>query len=272
MRFPHDMHIHTFWSGDASKKGTVANYVAAGKERGLKKMGFAEHFWDDRVEGAFPFYVPQTFAKVSQTRDEIKAMGDCGVELCFGCEVEYDPVHKAPALTPEIAEQFDFVIVPNSHSHETMPKEYYADKAKHKDFILGAFNDIISCDVSRYVCGIAHPFSLCRCEYPCDDLVCLISDDEFKDLFARTAEKGIALEFNIGSFMGGLGRLGLELEQAGDCQLMRMFRIAKAEGCKFFFGTDAHGLGHLEGLDLMDPLADCLGLTEDDIAPFARVR
>ena len=271
MKFPHDMHIHTFWSGDASKKGTVENYVAAGKERGLKKMGFAEHFWDDRVEGAFPFYVPQTFAKVSQTREDIEAMGDCGVELCFGCEVEYDPTHKAPALTAEVAEQFDFVIVPNSHSHETMPKEYYADKAKHKDFILEAFNNIINCDVSRYVCGIAHPFSLVRCEYPCDDLIELISDDEFKDLFARTAEKGIALEFNIGSFMGGLHRLGLEIDRAGDCQLMRMFRIAKAEGCKFFFGTDAHGVGHLEGLDCMDPLADCLGLTDDDIAPFARL-
>jgi len=42
-------------------------------------LGFAEHFWDDRVEGAFPFYVPQTFAKVSQTREEIKQIQDPGM-------------------------------------------------------------------------------------------------------------------------------------------------------------------------------------------------
>lgn len=271
MLFDHDFHVHTIYSNDTSKKATVENYIPAAKAMGLKKVGIAEHFWDDTIEGAFPFYVPLTFQHVSQVRRELVEFSGQGVELFFGCEVEYDPVHHAPALSPKVAEQFDFVIVPNSHSHETMPKEYYADKAKHKDFILEAFNNIISCDVSRYVCGIAHPFSLCRCEYPCDDLIGLISDDEFKDLFARTANKGIALEFNIGSFMGGLHRLGLEIDRAGDCQLMRMFRIAKAEGCKFFFGTDAHGVGHLEGLDCMDPLADCLGLTDDDIAPFARL-
>ena len=271
MRFAHDMHIHTLWSGDASEKAAVAGYVAAGRELGLQKMGFAEHFWDDRVEGAFPFYRPQTFAKVSQTREEIRQLGDCGIQLLFGCEVEYDPVRRAPALTPQVAEQFDFVIVPNSHSHETMPKEYYAQKQKHKDFILEAFNDIINCDVSAYVCGIAHPFSLVRCPYPCDDLIGLVSDDVFKDLFARTAEKGIALELNVSCFMSGLRQLGLEMDRVGDCQLMRMLRIAKEEGCKFFFGTDAHDLGHLESLRYMDPLADCLSLTDGDIAPFARV-
>jgi len=270
MRYRHDFHIHTVHSGDASKKATVEAYVAAAKEMGLTQLGFAEHFWDDRVEGAFPFYVPQTFAKVSQTREEIKQIQDPGMELYFGCEVEYDPAHNAPALTPEIAEQFDFVIVPNSHSHETMPKEYYDDKEKHKDFILDAFKNIISCPVSKYVTGIAHPFSLVRCPYLCDDLISLVSDDEFKALFAQTAEKGIALEINMGSYLGGLRRLGLGLENAGDCQLMRMFRLAKAEGCKFFFGSDAHSVSHLENLQHTDVLADCLGLTDNDLASIVK--
>lgn len=269
MRFPHDLHIHTFYSGDASKKATVENYVAAAREKGLKKLGFAEHFWDDRVEGAFPFYTTQTFEKVSQVRRDMELFRDRGIELLFGCEVEYDPAHKAPALTAEVAEQFDFVIVPNSHSHETMPKAYYDDKVRHKDFILEAFENIISCPVSKYVKGIAHPFSLVRCPYPCDDLVELVSDDVFKDLFARTAAKEIAIEVNLGSFMGGLHRLGLEIENAADCQLMRMFRIAKAEGCKFFFGSDVHGVSQVGLWDYADPLADCLELTQDDIAPFA---
>ena len=168
-----------------------------------------------------------------------------------------------------VAEQFDFVIVPNSHSHETMPKAYYDDKEKHKDFILEAFYNILSCDVSRYVTAIAHPFSLVRCPYPCDDLIRLVSDDEFKRLFAQTAEKNIAIELNLGSFLGGLGRLGLEPAQMDRCQLMRMFRLAKAEGCKFLFGSDAHAPSHLNCFEDADLLAQTLELQDTDIAPIA---
>lgn len=269
MRYNHDFHVHSIYSSDTSKKATVENYMVEAQRLGLKKVGFAEHFWDDRVEGAFPFYRTQTFEFVSQVRAGIEACRGQGIKLYFGCEAEYDPAHKAPALTPQVAEQFDFVIVPNSHSHETMPKEYYDNKEKHKDFILEAFYNIICCDVSRYVTAIAHPFSLVRCPYPCDDLVELVSDDEFKRLFAKTAEKGIAIEINMGSFLGGLHRLGLELDRAGDCQLMRMFRLAKAEGCKFLFGSDAHATSHMDNLIHTDALADCLGLQDCDIAPIA---
>ena len=269
MKYTHDLHVHTIYSSDTSKKATVENYLEKAKELGLTKMGFAEHFWDDRVEGAFPFYRTQTFEFVSRVRPEIQRWKGQGVELLFGCEVEYDPVHKAPALTPEVAEQFDFVIVPNSHSHETMPKAYYDDKEKHKDFILEAFYNILSCDVSRYVTAIAHPFSLVRCPYPCDDLIRLVSDDEFKRLFAQTAEKNIAIELNLGSFLGGLGRLGLEPAQMDRCQLMRMFRLAKAEGCKFLFGSDAHAPSHLNCFEDADLLAQTLELQDTDIAPIA---
>ena len=143
MLFDHDFHVHTIYSNDTSKKATVENYIPAAKAMGLKKVGIAEHFWDDTIEGAFPFYVPLTFQHVSQVRRELVEFSGQGVELFFGCEVEYDPVHHAPALSPKVAEQFDFVIVPNSHSHETMPKAYYDDKPMHKDFIMNAFRDII---------------------------------------------------------------------------------------------------------------------------------
>ena len=270
MLFDHDFHVHTIYSNDTSKKATVENYIPAAKAMGLKKVGIAEHFWDDTIEGAFPFYVPLTFKHVSQVRQELEAFRGQGVELYFGCEVEYDPVHHAPALSPKVAEQFDFVIVPNSHSHETMPKAYYDDKPMHKDFILNAFRDIISCEVSPFVTGIAHPFSLVRSPYPCDDLIELVSDGEFADLFGAAAEKGIALEINVGSLMGGLRQKGLTLDTAEESQLIRMLRLGKQAGCKFFFGSDSHATGHMEGLANAPAFAQLLALTEDDIMPLAR--
>ncbi len=270
MRFHHDFHVHTIYSNDTSKKATVENYVAKALELGLQKVGFAEHFWDENVPGANPWYQALHFDHVAQVREDMKPFADCGLQMYFGCEVEYDAASRKPAITAEVAEKFDFVIVPNSHSHVTMPKEYYDVKEKHKDFILDAFRNIISCDVSRYVNGIAHPFSLVRCPYPCDDLIELVSDDEFKALFADTAKAGIALEINMGSYLGGLGQLGLDISRAEECQLMRMFRIAKAEGCHFFFGSDAHASSHMENHQYTDVLADLLGLTEADIMPIAR--
>jgi histidinol phosphatase-like PHP family hydrolase len=70
--------------------------------------------------------------------------------------------------------------------------------------------------------------------------------------------------------LGGLHQLGLDISRAADCQLMRMFRIAKAEGCKFFFGSDAHAPSHMENLRHTDVLADILELTMDDIMTIAR--
>ena len=94
--------------------------------------------------------------------------------------------------------------------------------------------------------------------------------EEFADLFGAAAEKGIALEINVGSLMGGLRQKGLTLETAEESQLIRMLRLGKQAGCKFFFGSDSHATGHMEGLANAPAFAQLLALTEDDIMPLAR--
>ena len=47
--------------------------------------------------------------------------------------------------------------------------------------------------------------------------------------------------------------------------VLRIFRIAKAQGCKFYMGSDAHtsvGLGMAK--DLLEKGINLLGLTEED--------
>ena len=53
------------------------------------------------------------------------------------------------------------------------------------------------------------------------------------------------------------------------CQLTRMFRLAKAEGCKFIFGSDAHAPSHMACFEHADLLAQTLELQDEDIAPIA---
>ena len=47
MKIEHDLHVHTHLSSCSSDpKATVENYLRLAKDRGLKLIGFANHFWD----------------------------------------------------------------------------------------------------------------------------------------------------------------------------------------------------------------------------------
>ena len=46
---------------------------------------------------------------------------------------------------------------------------------------------------------------------------------------------------------------------------MRMFRVAKECGCKFYYGSDEHVYGSRNGeKQAMEKVVDLLNLTEDD--------
>ena len=53
--------------------------------------------------------------------------------------------------------------------------------------------------------------------------------------------------------------------------VLRPFRIAKALGCKFYMGGDAHHPDDFAGIltRKMNPLIDLLGLEESDKLPFS---
>lgn len=265
MKITHDFHTHTVYSNDTGRSATFPLYIERAKKLGLTHIGFAEHFWDDSIDGAFPFYLPLTRERMAEGRAEFESYKEDGLKLYFGCEVEYDPAHHAPAITEATAETFDFVLVPHSHSHTTMPKEYYDDPKKHCDFLVEAYNDIINSPVSRYVTGMAHPFALVRCPYPEKVLIDLVSDDTFRKMFDKTAEKGIAIEINTSCVFHGFTLDTVDLSPH-----LRIFRLAKECGCKFLFGSDSHNSHGLEITDQASRISEILGLCEDDIAAIAR--
>lgn len=276
MKITHDLHIHTYLSLCApDKNGTVENYVASAKRQGLKKLGFANHFWGTEFGNkeyyenvrANPthFYTVQNFEHISQIKSDMQAAKGEGIELLFGAEAEYDPCARTVAVTPEQAEQMDFIIVPNSHTHMTMPKSCYEPYEKHKEFMFQAFYDIINSEVSRYITAIAHPFHAVCCPYGAEILMQLITDDEYKRAFDSAANKGIAMEFNMFSVVKSNPEdISVYNEE------VRMLRIAKECGCKFTFGSDAHTISEHENIRNFDVGADLLGLCEDDIAEKAR--
>jgi len=281
MHINHDFHLHTNLSLCApDKTGTVENYIKSAKKHGLTKLGFANHFWGsepgdaeyykntkmaDHELNPIHFYCVQNFEHISQLKPELDAVKEENIKVYFGAECEYDPFKKSIAVSRDHVEEFDFLIVPNSHTHMMMPRSFYEPYEKHIQFMFDAFYDIINCEFSKYITSIAHPFWATACPYDRTVLNKMITDDEYKRAFDAAANKGIAMEINVALICG---------EKPADISIydeeVRMMRFAKECGCKFTFGSDAHTISGHENYSNCNQIADILELTEDDIAPIAR--
>lgn len=271
MKIEHDFHIHTDLSLCAKKTATVENYIEQAKKNGLNKLGFANHFWDEKIKGVFDprnlgvkeFYETQNFEYLSKIKPQISKAESEGIKMYFGCEAEYDFAGRGVGITEETAEKFDFIVVSNSHTHMTMPKELYEPYEKHAEFMITAYEDILDSNVSKFITAVAHPFGAVCCPYDQHILMDMISDDCYKRLFDKTANKGIAFEINLGGFQN---RTKEEIET---CSELRLYRLAKNCGCKFIFGSDAHCDTDHDTYFKADIIADFLELSQKDLADIA---
>lgn len=273
MKVTHDFHIHTHLSLCANSTATVEHYMKTAKELGLKKIGFSDHFWDSPIDGSlipgWDFYASkveehQNFEHLLRIKPELEKYKDPDVQVYFGCETEYDPIHHGVAITEETAEKFDFIIVPQSHTHITMPKNLYQPYQKHLDYMINAYDEILDSPVSRYITAVVHPFEAVCCPYDNTILIDMLSEDVMKRLFTKSAEKEIAFEINVSQMMEKTQ------DEIASCAQIRMFKIVKECGCKFIFGSDSHDNVTHQKYANAQFTADLLGLTENDIAVIAR--
>lgn len=264
MKIKHDFHVHTHLSICANETATVENYIAHAKRLGLKKIGFSDHFGAKDIPNARGFYRAHPYEHNAELKDTLASLNEPDIQFYFGCETEYHTPKRDIALTEEEAEKFDFIVVPNSHTHMIMPKDYIGNYEKHVAFMIQAYEDILNSPLSRYVTAMAHPFDICCHTYTSKDLIPMISDDTFKRLFDQTAEKNIAFEINT-SYTKNMTPADI----ANDCHI-RMFSLAKECGCKFTFGSDAHDSSYHDFYENADILAEILGIGEDDLADICK--
>jgi histidinol phosphatase-like PHP family hydrolase len=266
MKIKHDFHIHTRLSICAGPDGgTYDAYMEQFKKEGLTKVGFTDHYWDENLPTVDePFYAYQNTPHVLGLKREIESK-PCieGIDVFFGAEVEYDPLRHDIALTEKNAEVFDFIVVPNSHTQMTMPHKLYFPYEKHRDFMIEAYEDILNSPLNKKILSMAHPFTAVACPYDYTEVMALMSEDGYRRLFDRTAEKGIAVEINTSCTKS----FADEPESKRAAEYLRMFSLARECGVKFTFGSDAHSLkGHERYIEICQAAASLLGLSERDIA------
>ena len=261
----HDIHVHTFLSScSADPEAVPEKMLEAAARCGLRTVGFADHLWDSAVEGASEWYRPQDFDHISRIRQQLP-VDTRGVRVLVGCETEYVGGGRI-GISPAVAAQLDFVLVPHSHFHMegfVRPAAVNSPQAI-AGLLQERFSEVIELEATT---GVAHPFLPCILPERTDEILALISDSAFADLFGRAAEGGVSIEITTGAFPSLNGG---ETEGFHDESFLSVYGLALEAGCLFHFASDTHSLAHVGKVRQLEPLVRRLGIGRENLHPLVR--
>ena len=264
----HDYHIHSYISpcaGELRKAQTAERILQYARENGLSRIVVTDHFWDSAVPGEVGWY-QELGLNYEGVADILPLPQAENIRFFFGCEVEMDK-NLTIGLSPEKYDQFDFIIVATTHLHLEGITVDTNDMDHHQraELYVKRFQALLDGDLPFGKVGIAHPTCSLLAgygEYETHlDIVDLISDETFTHLFRQTAQKGMGVELNF----------PLELYAPENYErALRPYRIAKACGCKFYIGSDAHHPKQFEGFrENFQKIVNLLGLQACDQFHFS---
>ena len=266
MHITHDLHVHTYLSSCCSDKAhqIPREILRIAEEMGTTTIGFSDHLWMNPDVAPSDWYRPQDATQVARLRADL-AQIDTPVRTMVGCEADM----RAPgafSITPAFAESLDHVLLACSHFHM---RDFVVQPASHapRDVAEHLLAFCASGVTSGLPTSIAHPFVPLGHIEDLDAIVASISDAEFTDVFGLAAEHGVALEITVDYLppAPGTGSASFSVETP-----LRLLTLAKAAGCTFTFGSDAHSPARLRDLPRLAFFAGALGLTEADLHPVVR--
>ena len=258
-QFDHDYHIHSqlsLCSSDPEQSNErILQYA---KDNGLSKIVLTDHFWDEKIPKAPDWYKKQNFDYIKQA---LPLPQDENVCFLFGAETEF-PRYCEVAMARETFDELDFVIIPTTHLHmkglTITDEDYHSDDARGR--LWGSRMDaLLSLDLPFRKIGIAHlacPLFDNRSHEHYLGALDSIPSSDMERVFARAAELGVGIELNAGD---------MSFKDHEADSVLRMFKIAKAQGCKFYCGSDAHHpKSFARAKAIFERAIDLLDLTEND--------
>ena len=257
--FDNDLHIHSKLSlCSGNPEQTPERILQYAKENGVKTLCLTDHFWDETVPGASGWYAKQNSTWISAWGEMPK---DDEVRFLFGVETDMDKFMTV-GMAKENYDKYDFVVIPTTHLHMmdfTLNPEDNSIESRAELWVK-RLDALLSKDIPFHKIGIAH--LACRLiKGGLDDsayvkILDLIQDEDMERLFTKAAKLGCGIELN---------QSDMSLRVGEEESVLRMFRIAKKCGCKFYCGSDAHSPGYFDNTKrIMERAIDLLELTEDD--------
>lgn len=254
----HDYHIHTYLSSCSRNPEQNIDFILGyAKQNGLRSLCITDHFWDDAVEGSSKWYAPQNLEHI---REILPFPDDAEVNILFGCEGELRR-DLTLGISREKFDCFDMIVIPTTHMHMsgfTVSEDGSETVEERAALWVERLDALLSMDLPFRKVGIAHLACFLINRKSEEDYLATVKaipDGEMTRLFTKAAGLGVGIELNDGDM-----KHALKYET-----VMRMFRIAKECGCKFYLGSDSHNPNEFDGaVERAKLAADILGLTEDD--------
>lgn len=253
-----DLHIHSGLSScSRDLQQNPERILQYALECGLKTICVTDHFWDDAVEGASSWYMPQNYEHISSAKPLPQAEK---VKFLFGCETELNQTLTL-GIAKEKFDLFDFIIIPTTHFHMvdfTVSKDEVATLQKRAEMWVKRFACVLNMDLPFHKIGIAH--LTCSAIAPTREkyleVLKLIPEAEMERLFLKAAQLGVGIELNYDDMNFADGEAEV---------IARPYKIAKRCGCKFYCGSDAHTPAVFENAKkIFERAVDLLSLTEAD--------
>ncbi len=253
-----DLHIHSQLSlCSRDPEQTTERILQYAKDNGLKTIVLTDHCWDDKSIPSSDWYKYQDY---EYCRRSLPLPTADGIDFLFGVETEMYKDFTIP-LRQEAYDELAFIVVPLTHMHmvgHAISKEQGASPEARAKAWVDRFEAFLAKDLPFKKIGLAH--LTCGLIAPNREdylkTLELIPEDKMTELFKKAAEVGVGIELNADD-------MNFKPEEAET--VLRMYRIAKTQSCKFYMGSDAHHPASFEKCDFVFNRAiDMLGLTEDD--------
>lgn len=256
-RIDHDLHVHSFLSKCAKNPDQTPQRILDGaRQAGIRTVCMTNHFWDEEVPGASAWYSEQNYPHICK---DLPLPTAEGFSFLFGCETELNG-ELTLGLSKNKYEKFDFIIVPTTHFHMTfnlLPEEKDTVEKRVKAYLI-RLDALLAMDLPFHKVGLAHPacpliHKESREGYL--DTLAALPEEALRTLFAKTANAGMGVELNFSD---------LNYAPEEEDTVLRLFRIAKEEGCLFYLGSDIHSpTDYKKQIPVWERAVDALGLTEE---------
>lgn len=258
-KIDHDLHIHSGLSSCSSDENQSAERILKyAKDNKLSKICITDHYWDSSVDGASNWYIPQDFEHISKI---LPLPNADGIDFLFGAESDMD---KSCTIGLPLSrfDDFDFVIIPTTHMHMkrfTISAEDYCVCDRVAALWCERLDALLSMPLPFSKIGIAHLACSLMNKSSREDYIKtldMIPSNELERLFSKAAGLGVGIELN---------RSDMSFADSEADSVLRMFKIAKSCGCKFYLGSDAHHPeAFLNTTEIFERAITMLDLTEND--------
>jgi histidinol phosphatase-like PHP family hydrolase len=253
-----DYHIHTSLSPCSTQEMTIENILGREIERKAKSIALTDHCY------SFEYSIKNVSRARLRIRETVQKMVEKGeadesLKVFFGVEAEILE-YRYVSITPELAGEFDFVLVAPNHYHVLKPM--IVDIRTPSALAINELYNFQAAVKNPTTDVVAHPFQLRPQEFGVTkaemaefsrEMMGKIDWKELSEILETACRRGVGIELNP-NFM-----------RYGQTHLMDFYSLCLEKRVKLFIGSDAHALDDLDSIDLLAPVIEQLRVSNKNL-------